>query len=385
MDPPAITRRRFLENAGLGAAALVGAGYLAACGTNESGDSGALSTPETGKTTGGLPTGDDAGELLSLRTPAFWINAANHAFFATIAREQLDEKHGTEWDIEWTTSLEDTLLAIGAGRADFTPNNTIVQSAHFALDQLPVKIVGTTFRIGSLVVCRRGEALEEWGQIRGKSMAVPRISFTFAYMRALSDAAGFELEDEVEIVNVPFGQEMTELQAGNVDYAVQSETDVSYFLSLNRDEFEDAFDVETAVEDMLGIGRVPIAVTVATDDLLDTEPEAPRRILDTLYAFEQIWRNRIDDLVDLMAEPENPANPPEGGKGLEREHVMAALSGEMSDRYGQGREFIVRDFREHIDDHMKILELLSDVDFIEQVPPAEDLYWQDGPEWDVPA
>jgi NitT/TauT family transport system substrate-binding protein len=200
----------------------------------------------------------------------------------------LDAKHGFDLDIHAYPSISAFYAAFATGETDVLIGGpTILQKLY--QEGVPVRIFGTGFTLGDLVIFARDPAIKTMADLKGKQLAIDMGGSQYQIVKMYALAKGMELGKDIIAINANFAIARAQLEAGRVDAALVIEPFAS-IIHNERPEWHEIFNGAQGWKEISGEDGWEI-VPAMRADAIQRVPDGPKMLLAALQDVADVIHN----------------------------------------------------------------------------------------------
>ena len=226
-------------------------------------------------------------KVSSLTLPVF-----NPLVWNIMKAKGFDAKHGFELDIHAYPSIAAFYAAFATGETDaLIGGPTIFQKLYN--EGVPVRIIGSGFTLGDLVIFAKDPAIKSLADLKGKQLAIDMGGSQYQVTKIYATAKGIDLGKDVIVVNANFPTARAQLEASRVDAALVIEPLASIITKQHAD-WHSIFNGAQGWKELTGDAGWEI-VTAMRADTIAKNPKAPSMLLAALKdTAEFMMKNTAD-------------------------------------------------------------------------------------------
>jgi NitT/TauT family transport system substrate-binding protein len=213
-------------------------------------------------------------KVSSLTLPVF-----NPLVWNIMKARGIDAKHGFELDIHAYPSIAAFYAAFATGETDaLIGGPTVFQKLYN--EGVPLRIIGTGFTLGDLVIFAKDPAIKSLADLKGKQLAIDMGGSQYQVVKIYTAAKNIDLGKDIVVVNANFGVARAQLEAARVDAALVIEPLASISAKAHPD-WHVIFNGAQGWKELTGTDGWEI-VTAMRADAIGKNPKAPAMLLAAL-------------------------------------------------------------------------------------------------------
>ena len=226
-------------------------------------------------------------KVSSLTLPVF-----NPLVWNIMKAKGLDAKHGFELDIHAYPSIAAFYAGFATGETDaLIGGPTIFQKLYN--EGVPVRIIGSGFTLGDLVIFAKDPAIKSLADLKGKQLAVDMGGSQYQVVKIYTAAKGIDLGKDIIVVNANFAVARAQLEASRVEAALVIEPLASIIAKQNAD-WHPIFNGAEGWKEITGETGWEI-VTAMRADAIAKNPKAPAMLLAALKDTAEVMMKETAD------------------------------------------------------------------------------------------
>jgi NitT/TauT family transport system substrate-binding protein len=226
-------------------------------------------------------------KVSSLTLPVF-----NPLVWNIMKAKGFDAKNGFELDIHAYPSIAAFYAACATGETDaLIGGPTVFQKLY--QEGVPVRIIGTGFTLGDLVIFAKDPAIKSLADLKGKQLAIDMGGSQYQVVKIYTAAKNIDLGKDIVVVNANFGVARAQLEAARVDAALVIEPLASISAKAHPD-WHVIFNGAQGWKELTGTDGWEI-VTAMRADTIAKNPKAPTMLLAALKDTAEVMMKETAD------------------------------------------------------------------------------------------
>ncbi|MGE0563952.1 MAG: ABC transporter substrate-binding protein [Pseudolabrys sp.] len=224
-------------------------------------------------------TAAPAQEKPVIRASSLTLPVFNPLVWNIMKARKLDEKHGFILDAKPYPSISAFYAAFATGETDaLIGGPTVFQKLYN--EGVPLRIIGSGFTLGDLVVFSKNKAIKSLADLKGKQIAVDMGGSQFQVIKIYAAAKGIDLGKDITVVNANFAVARAQLEADRVDAALVIEP-LASIINKQRPDWHVIFNGAEGWKEITGDAGWEI-VPAMRADFIAKYPNAPKMLLAAL-------------------------------------------------------------------------------------------------------
>jgi ABC-type nitrate/sulfonate/bicarbonate transport system substrate-binding protein len=215
----------------------------------------------------------------TIRVSSLTLPVFNPLVWNILKARGFDEKHGFVLDAKAYPSISAFYAAFATGETDVLIGGpTVLQKLYN--EGVPVRIIGSGFTLGDLVIFARDKSIKSLADLKGKQLAIDMGGSQFQVVKIYANAKGIDLGKDITVVNANFAVARAQLEAGRVDAALVIEP-LASIINKQRPDWHVIFNGAEGWKEITGDAGWEI-VPAMRADLIAKHPDAPKKLLAAL-------------------------------------------------------------------------------------------------------
>lgn len=215
----------------------------------------------------------------TIRVSSLTLPVFNPLVWNILKARGFDEKHGFVLDAKAYPSISAFYAAFATGETDVLIGGpTVLQKLYN--EGVPVRIIGTGFTLGDLVIFARDKSIKSLADLKGKQLAIDMGGSQFQVVKIYANAKGIDLGKDITVVNANFAVARAQLEAGRVDAALVIEP-LASIINKQRPDWHVIFNGAEGWKEITGDAGWEI-VPAMRADFIAKHPDAPKKLLAAL-------------------------------------------------------------------------------------------------------
>jgi ABC-type nitrate/sulfonate/bicarbonate transport system substrate-binding protein len=226
-----------------------------------------------------VPHAAQAQDKPTIKVSSLTLPVFNPLVWNIMKARGFDAKHGFNLDIKAYPSISAFYAGFATGETDVLIGGpTVFQKLY---DQgVPVRIIGSAFTLGDLVIFAKDPAIKSLADLKGKQLAIDMGGSQYQVVKIYTNAKGIDLGKDIIAVNANFAVARAQLEAGRVEAALVIEPLASIILKQNPD-WKVIFNGAEGWKEITGDAGWEI-VPAMRADFIAKNPKAPEMLLAAL-------------------------------------------------------------------------------------------------------
>ncbi|HZP78228.1 MAG TPA: ABC transporter substrate-binding protein [Pseudolabrys sp.] len=249
-------------------------------------------------TTGSFAQSKPVIHVSSLTLPVF-----NPIVWNIMKARGFDAKHGFELDAKAYPSIAAFYAGFATGETDALIGGPTIFVKLYQ-QGVPLRIFGTGFTLGDLVVFAKDDKIKSLADLKGKQLAADMGGSQFQVLKIYTQAKGIDLGKDITVVNANFAVARAQLEADRVDAALVIEPLASIILKQNP-SWKMIFNGAAGWKEITGSDGWEIVPAIRADTI-QRVPDAPKMLLAALQDVADYIRNNTDDADKIAVEGKLP-------------------------------------------------------------------------------
>jgi len=225
-------------------------------------------------------------KVSSLTLPVF-----NPLVWNIMKARGFDTKHGFNLDIHAYPSISAFYAAFATGETDVVIGGPTVYQKLFQ-QGVPVRIIGSGFTLGDLVIFARDPKIKSLADLKGKQLAIDMGGSQFQMVKIYAAAKGIELGKDITVVNANFAVARAQLEANRVDAALVIEP-LASIINKQRPDWHVIFNGAEGWKEITGESGWEI-VPAMRADTIKRIPDAPKMMIAALQDVASVMHNETE-------------------------------------------------------------------------------------------
>jgi ABC-type nitrate/sulfonate/bicarbonate transport system substrate-binding protein len=215
----------------------------------------------------------------TIRVSSLTLPVFNPLVWNILKARGFDEKHGFVLDAKAYPSISAFYAAFATGETDVLIGGpTVLQKLYN--EGVPVRIIGSGFTLGDLVIFARDKSIKSLADLKGKQLAIDMGGSQFQVVKIYANAKGIDLGKDITVVNANFAVARAQLEAGRVDAALVIEP-LASIINKQRPDWHVIFNGAEGWKEITGDAGWEI-VPAMRADFIAKHPDAPKKLLAAL-------------------------------------------------------------------------------------------------------
>jgi len=215
----------------------------------------------------------------TIRVSSLTLPVFNPLVWNIMKARGFDEKHGFVLDAKAYPSISAFYAAFATGETDVLIGGpTVLQKLYN--EGVPVRIIGSGFTLGDLVIFARDKSIKSLADLKGKQLAIDMGGSQFQVVKIYANAKGIDLGKDITVVNANFAVARAQLEAGRVDAALVIEP-LASIINKQRPDWHVIFNGAEGWKEITGDAGWEI-VPAMRADFISKHPDAPKKLLAAL-------------------------------------------------------------------------------------------------------
>ena len=196
-----------------------------------------------------------------------------------------DAKHGFTLDIHAYPSISAFYAGFATGETDVVIGGpTVFQKLY--QQGVPVRIIGSGFTLGDLVIFAKDPAIKSLADLKGKQLAIDMGGSQYQVVKIYAAAKGIDLGKDITVVNANFAVARAQLEASRVDAALVIEP-LASIINKQRPDWHVIFNGAEGWKEITGDSGWEI-VPAMRADLIKKYPKAPAMMIAALQDVAKV-------------------------------------------------------------------------------------------------
>jgi len=222
-------------------------------------------------------------KVSSLTLPVF-----NPLVWNIMKARGFDAKHGFTLDIHAYPSIAAFYAAFATGETDaLIGGPTVFQKLYN--EGVPVRIIGSGFTLGDLVIFARDPKIKSLADLKGKQLAIDMGGSQYQVVKIYCGAKGIDLGKDITAVNANFAVARAQLEAGRVDAALVIEP-LASIITKQRPDWHVIFNGAQGWKEITGEAGWEI-VPAMRADFIAKHPDAPKMLIAALQDVANVMHH----------------------------------------------------------------------------------------------
>jgi ABC-type nitrate/sulfonate/bicarbonate transport system substrate-binding protein len=213
-------------------------------------------------------------KVSSLTLPVF-----NPLVWNIMKARGFDAKHGFTLDIHAYPSISSFYAAFATGETDVLIGGPTVYQKLYN-EGVPLRIIGTGFTLGDLVIFAKDPAIKSLADLKGKQLAIDMGGSQYQVVKIYTAAKGIDLGKDITVVNANFAVARAQLEASRVDAALVIEP-LASIINKQRPDWHVVFNGAEGWKEITGEAGWEI-VPAMRAELIAKHPDAPKMLIAAL-------------------------------------------------------------------------------------------------------
>ena len=223
----------------------------------------------------------------TIRVSSLTLPVFNPLVWNILKARGFDEKHGFVLDAKAYPSISAFYAAFATGETDVLIGGpTVLQKLYN--EGVPVRIIGSGFTLGDLVIFARDKSIKSLADLKGKQLAIDMGGSQFQVVKIYANAKGIDLGKDITVVNANFAVARAQLEAGRVDAALVIEP-LASIINKQRPDWHVIFNGAEGWKEITGDAGWEI-VPAMRADFIAKHPDAPKKLLAALADTAEVMQ-----------------------------------------------------------------------------------------------
>jgi NitT/TauT family transport system substrate-binding protein len=222
-------------------------------------------------------------KVSSLTLPVF-----NPLVWNIMKARGFDTKRGFNLEIHAYPSISAFYAAFATGETDVVIGGPTVYQKLYQ-QGVPVRIIGSGFTLGDLVIFARDPKIKSLADLKGKQLAIDMGGSQFQMVKIYTAAKGINLGKDITVVNANFAVARAQLEANRVDAALVIEP-LASIINKQRPEWHVIFNGAQGWKEITGESGWEI-VPAMRADTIKRIPDAPKMMIAALQDVANVMHN----------------------------------------------------------------------------------------------
>jgi ABC-type nitrate/sulfonate/bicarbonate transport system substrate-binding protein len=224
----------------------------------------------------------------TIRVSSLTLPVFNPLVWNIMKARGFDAKHGFVLDARAYPSISAFYAAFATGETDVLIGGpTVLQKLYN--EGVPVRIIGSGFTLGDLVIFAKDKAIKSLADLKGKQLAIDMGGSQFQVVKIYANAKGIDLGKDITVVNANFAVARAQLEANRVDAALVIEP-LASIIAKQRPDWHVIFNGAEGWKEITGDAGWEI-VPAMRADLIAKHPDAPKKLLAALADTAAVMHN----------------------------------------------------------------------------------------------
>lgn len=310
----------------------------------------------------GCSTAPSAPQIQDVHDISFSRPATSTHIKAIIKAKGFDTKHGLNLIEEFRGTLDAYYNDVAANNVPMNDSGASHIWANMRNKGVPVKITQSTGRIGHFIVTHADRNdINGLKDIKGKRLAITKASFVYGWLFYSAKKAGFDLNQDVTVVNADIPTTPPMLLRQEVDVAWIFDINVLNLDQQQPGKLKTVFAIDEEFAKAIGVPTI-LNVSGVREEFLKANPGIIERFL-LMYRDAITWMNgNLDEAVGILAKKIE-----EGGVGVPAP-VLTKL-------YQQKLSWFQAETATKLKDNLfKEMAALVEVGFLDKLPGEDIIY-----------
>jgi len=238
---------------------------------------------------GGIAAGPvQAQEKPVIKVSSLTLPVFNPLVWNIMKARGFDAKHGFTLDIHAYPSIAAFYAAFATGETDVVIGGPTVYQKLYQ-QGVPVRIIGSGFTLGDLVIFARDKAIKSLADLKGKQLAIDMGGSQYQMVKIYTAAKGIDLGKDITVVNANFAVARAQLEAGRVDAALVIEP-LASIINKQRPDWHVIFNGAQGWKEITGEAGWEI-VPAMRAELIQKHPDAPKMMIAALQDVANVMHN----------------------------------------------------------------------------------------------
>jgi len=224
-------------------------------------------------------------EKPTIRVSSLTLPVFNPLVWNIMKARGIDAKHGFNLDIHAYPSISAFYAAFATGETDVVIGGPTVYQKLYE-QGVPVRIIGSGFTLGDLVIFARDPKIKSLADLKGKQLAIDMGGSQFQMVKIYTAAKGIELGKDITVVNANFAVARAQLEANRVDAALVIEP-LASIINKQRPDWHVIFNGAEGWKEITGESGWEI-VPAMRADTIQRIPDAPKMMIAALQDVAKV-------------------------------------------------------------------------------------------------
>ncbi len=234
---------------------------------------------------GAIAAPAQAQEKPTIRVSSLTLPVFNPLVWNIMKARGIDAKHGFNLDIHAYPSISAFYAAFATGETDVVIGGPTVYQKLYE-QGVPVRIIGSGFTLGDLVIFARDPNIKSLADLKGKQLAIDMGGSQFQMVKIYAAAKGIELGKDITVVNANFAVARAQLEANRVDAALVIEP-LASIINKQRPDWHVIFNGAEGWKEITGGSGWEI-VPAMRADTIQRIPDAPKMMIAALQDVAKV-------------------------------------------------------------------------------------------------
>jgi ABC-type nitrate/sulfonate/bicarbonate transport system substrate-binding protein len=235
--------------------------------------------------TGAISAPVQAQEKPTIRVSSLTLPVFNPLVWNIMKARGIDARHGFNLDIHAYPSISAFYAAFATGETDVVIGGPTVYQKLFE-QGVPVRIIGSGFTLGDLVIFARDPKIKSLADLKGKQLAIDMGGSQFQMVKIYAAAKGIDLGKDITVVNANFAVARAQLEANRVDAALVIEP-LASIINKQRPDWHVIFNGAEGWKEITGESGWEI-VPAMRADTIQRIPDAPKMMIAALQDVAKV-------------------------------------------------------------------------------------------------
>ena len=214
-----------------------------------------------------------------IRVSSLTLPVFNPLVWNIMKARGFDAKHGFTLNIHAYPSISSFYAAFATGETDaLIGGPTVFQKLYN--EGVPLRIIGTGFTLGDLVIFAKDPAIKSLADLKGKQLAIDMGGSQYQMVKIYTAAKGIDLGKDITVVNANFAVARAQLEASRVDAALVIEP-LASIINKQRPDWHVIFNGAEGWKEITGEAGWEI-VPAMRAELIAKHPDAPKMLIAAL-------------------------------------------------------------------------------------------------------